>query len=98
MHVGEAGLDEPMWVYMNFLSRKQREQQFVEHQVGIREITGLLLTCPLPPHSTVSQVVLDAKCLAVRSGPRPLLEIEFDLGKRQKIEDFRPLLPLIFRY
>jgi hypothetical protein len=98
MHIGEAGLDEPMWVYLSFLSRKQREQQFVEHRVGIREITGLLLTCPVTPHSTVFQVVMDAKCLAVCSGPTPLLEIEFDLGKRQKIEDFRPLLPLIFRY
>jgi len=98
IHVGEAGLDEPMWVYLGFLSRTQREQQFVEHRVGIREITGLVLTCPLPPHSRASQIAIDAKTLAVRSGPRPLLEIEFDLGRCQKVKDFRPILPLIFKY
>ena len=40
MHLGEAGVEEPMWVYLDFMQRCNREQQFVEHPIGIREITN----------------------------------------------------------
>jgi hypothetical protein len=41
MHIGDAGVEEPMWVYLSFMRRAQREQWFVEHPIGVREITGL---------------------------------------------------------
>jgi hypothetical protein len=41
MNIGEAGVEEPMWVYLNFMQRVQREQWFIEHPIGIRQITGL---------------------------------------------------------
>jgi len=44
MNIGQAGVEEPMWVYLNFMQRVQRERWFVEHPIGIREITGLTLT------------------------------------------------------
>jgi hypothetical protein len=46
MHVGEAGVEEPMWVYLGFMRRVDREQWFVEHPIGLREITNLTLTTP----------------------------------------------------
>ena len=42
-HIGEAGIEEPMWVYLGFMQRTHRQQWFVEHPIGIREITGLVL-------------------------------------------------------
>jgi hypothetical protein len=48
MHIGEAGIEEPMWVYMSFMKRTQREQWFNEHPIGIQEITGLTLTTSIP--------------------------------------------------
>lgn len=40
MRLGEAGVEEPMWVYLDFMRRVDREKHFVEHPIGIREITG----------------------------------------------------------
>jgi hypothetical protein len=50
MHIGEARIEEPMWVYMSFMKRTQREHWFNEHPIAIREITSLTLhfyTAPL---------------------------------------------------
>ena len=97
MHIGEAGIEEPMWVYMRFMKRAQREQWFTDHPVGIREITGLTLTTSVPLRSAVSQKIIESGILASRTGATSLLEIEFDGKRRQKQVDFRPHLPLIFR-
>ena len=97
LHIGEAGIEEPMWVYMSFMNRAQREQWFTEHPIGIREITGLTLTTAIPVRSSVSQRVVESGILASRTGPTSLLEIEFDGNRRQEQVDFRPDLPIVFR-
>jgi hypothetical protein len=97
MHIGEAGIEEPMWVYLSFMRRFHREQWFIEHPIGIREITGLTLTTPAPLRSEVSQKVVENRILATRTGAKSLLEIEFDSNRRKEHVDFRPHLPLIFQ-
>lgn len=97
MRIGEAGIEEPMWVYMSFMKRAQREQWFTEHPVGIHEITGITLTTPVPLRSIVSQRVLQSGILATRTGAISLLEIEFDGNRQKKQVDFRPHLPVIFQ-
>jgi hypothetical protein len=97
MHIGEARIEEPMWVYMSFMKRVQREQWFIEHPIGIREITGLTLTISTPLSSTVSQKIVESGILAIRTGAMSLLEIEFDGNRRQRQFDFRPYLPFVFR-
>ena len=97
MHIGEAGVEEPMWVYLSFMRQVHREQQFVERPIGIREITSLTLTTPVPLRSTVSQIVVEGGIVSTQKGPKPLLEIEFDGNRRKEIADFRPHLPLIFQ-
>jgi len=96
MHIGEAGIEEPMWVYLGFMRRLHREQWFVEHPIGIREITDLTLTSPAPLHSAVSQRVIESGMLSARTGATPLLEIEFDGGRIDEHRDFRPHLPFVF--
>jgi hypothetical protein len=86
-----------MWFFLHFLRRADREQHFIEHPVGIREITSLELISPVALSSTASQKVLDNKVLSCREGPEYLLEIEFDANRRNQIVDFRPKLPLTFR-
>jgi hypothetical protein len=98
MYVAEAGLDEPMCIYLDFVTRAQREKNFATHPVGVREITGLVLTSPVPPRSSASQLVRDARILSVQAGPKFVLEVEFDGCKRGRVEDFQPHLPLIFKY
>jgi len=96
MHIGEAGIEEPMWVYLSFMRRAHREQWFTEHPAGIRGITGLTLTATAPLQSPVSQNVIQSGILQTRLGETPLLEIEFDSGRRQEHVDFRPYLPFVF--
>ena len=98
MHIGEAGIDEPMWVYLDVLRRSQREGHFVRHPAGLREISSLVLTCPVSLRSQAARVVIDARVLSTKPGTEHLLEIEFDDSRRQRVEDFRPRLPLIFKF
>lgn len=95
MHIGDVGIEEPMWVYLSFMRRAQREQWFIEHPIGIREITGLTLTTPVL-RSNVSQKIAESGILATRTGATSLLEIEFDGNRRKEQMDFRPHLPFVF--
>jgi hypothetical protein len=98
MHIGEAGVTEPMWVYLGFMRRTYREEQFVEHPIGIRAITGLTLTTAAPLMSAASQAMVRNEVISAQVGKGFLLEIEFDNGYRKQVMDFRPHLPLIFQY
>jgi|SRR5215813_2706437 len=97
MQIGEAGIEEPMWIYLSFMRRAQRERWFREHLSGVREITRLTLTTPMPLRSNASQTIVENGVLATRTGATSLLEIELD-GHRRKVQaDFRPELPVIFQ-
>jgi hypothetical protein len=76
MHIGDAGIEEPLWVYLSFMRRSQRER-FIEHPIGIREITGLTLTSPVPLRSPVAQRIVESGVFSARMGATSLLEIEF---------------------
>lgn len=97
MHIGNAGIEEPMWIYMSFMKRAQREHWFIEHPIGIREITGLTLTTSVPLRSSASRRVVESGILSTRAGDTPFLEIEFDGKARNELMDFRPHLPVVFR-
>jgi hypothetical protein len=97
MQIGEAGIEEPMWVHLSFMRRAQRERWFTEHPIGVREITRLTLTTPMPLRSNVSQKIIESGVLATRTGATSLLEIEFDGHRRKEHVDFRPHLPLVFQ-
>ena len=96
MDIGEAGIEEPMWVYLSFMRRAQREEWFVEHSIGVREISGLTLTSSAPLRSPAAQKVVASGVLSVQTGTTSLLEIEFDNRRRNERVDLRPLLPFIF--
>jgi hypothetical protein len=96
MHIAEAGIEEPMWVYLNFMRRAQREQWFVEHPRGIGEITGLTLTTRSPLQSNAAHAAIQDEILVSKTGKAHLLEIEFDGQRRNEHMDFRPHLPFVF--
>lgn len=97
MHIAETRVEEPMWFHLSFMRRTDREQRFLEHPIGVREITGLALMTPVPLRSSASQKMVESKILSSRKGAKPLLEIEFDRNRRNQLVDFRPHLPLVFR-
>jgi hypothetical protein len=97
MHISEAGIEEPMWIHLSFMRRAQREGWFTEHPIGVREITRLTLTTPMPLRSNASQKMVKSGILSTQKGPESLLEIEFDGKWRKERADFRPHLPLVFQ-
>jgi hypothetical protein len=97
LQIAEAGLEEPMWVYLSFMSRDKRKQHFAEHPNGAREITGLTLTTVEPLASSAAHCVVLSGILTARIGSETLLEIEFDHGKRSATFDLRPKLPILIR-
>ena len=97
MHVGEAGVEEPMWFYMDFQRRASCEARFTGHPGGMREITALALTSPTPLRSAAAQVMVQQGVLSIREGTEHLLEVEFDGRRKQQVLDCRPHLPLVFR-
>ena len=98
MHIAETDIEEPMWVFMGFMRRINREQWFVEHPIGIREITGVTLTTPVALGSAASRAAVEDGVLRVHEGTKHFVEIEFDGNRCGQTEDFRPHLPLIFRF
>lgn len=97
MQIGEAGIEEPIWVHLSFMRRAQREGRFTKHPIGVREITRLTLTTPTPLRSNAAQKIVESGVLATRTGATSLLEIEFDGHQRKEHVDFRPHLPFIFQ-
>jgi hypothetical protein len=79
------------------MRRVDRVRRFVEHPSGIREITSLALTTPVPLRSDVSQRMVESGILSTQKGSKSLLEIGFDGNRRKEIVDFRPHLPIVFQ-
>jgi hypothetical protein len=70
---------------LGFVRRFDRERRFVEHPIGIREITSLTLTTPVPLRSTASQSMVESRIPSSQAGPITLLEIEFDGNGRKEM-------------
>jgi hypothetical protein len=95
MHIAsEAALAEPMWVYMSFLEKPSRE---IAHAAGLREITSVRLTSPAAGLH-VTQAMASAGVIGLISGTEHRMELEFDGGTQGAGADFRPHLPLVFRW
>jgi hypothetical protein len=86
-----------MWIHLSFMRRAQREGWFTEHPIGVREITRLTLTTPMPLRSNASHKIIESGVLATRTGATSLLEIEFDGHRRKERVDFMPHPPVIFQ-
>jgi hypothetical protein len=65
----------------------------------LREVTAVRLAGPgLAAPSAVARAVLAAWAVALAEAPEHLAEVTFDGGVRGRDADFRPLLPLVFRW
>jgi hypothetical protein len=77
---------------------EERRQPLV-HPKGVVEITGLRMTLPRgKPISGVVRALQRAGVVSFETGNEHLAEIEFDHGSKGQSADFRPLLPLRFRW
>ncbi|MRX07849.1 glyoxalase-like domain protein [Pseudoduganella sp. FT25W] len=94
----DAPLTEPMWFHTSAgkapAAFEGDRRQPLHHAAGLGSITAL--RCTLPSVAALSSAA-HASGIAFAEGPH-LLEISFDHETRGLQHDFRPALPLIFKY
>jgi hypothetical protein len=104
IHVGkDLSLTEPFWFYLSFGGRPDARgrpaRQPLEHAVGFGEVTGVRLVGPgLGRPSDVGRAVARLAKVGLENAAEPLAEVTFDGAGKGRAEDFRPLLPLLFRW
>ena len=77
----------------------EERRQPIVHPKGVVEITGLRITLPRgEPISSVVRALHQAGVVSFETGNDHLAEIEFDHARQGQSADFRPLLPLRFRW
>ncbi|MDG9670665.1 VOC family protein [Hahella sp. CR1] len=103
VEVAESPLSEPMWFYLEFAGRPDQaapeRAQPLTHATGFREITRVCVTSPnRETPSDAAILATTAGGFEMSTGDESLLEIGFDHEKEGKHHDFRPHLPLVFRW
>jgi hypothetical protein len=104
IHVGrDVPLSEPFWFHMGFGRRpddpRWPTRQPLEHAAGFRDVTAVRLAGPgLGSPSEVGRAVAGLEAVALADDPEHLVEVTFDGGGQRRVEDFRPVLPIRFRW
>ncbi len=103
VEIGHAPVSEPMWFFLAFGSSPARasadRQQPMAHRIGFSEITSICITVP-----GLLATSLPARCAAlldgvdIIGGNDHLLTLSFDSETSGESVDFRPALPLVFRW
>ena len=104
IHVGrDVPLSEPFWFHLGFGRRPddpgRPTRQPLDHAAGLREVTGVRLAGPgLDRPSAVGRAVAGLGVATLGDAPEHLAEVTFDGGGQGRVADFRPVLPLVFRW
>jgi hypothetical protein len=98
----ETPLYEPMWFYIPFASRQDsssKNTQPINHKINLKEVTAAKVTINNTSDiSKTADIVNELSNLYVVQAEEDLLELEFDNGIEGSVHDFRPSIPLIFRW
>lgn len=100
---GAEAAAEPLVFFAPFFARPDsyavERRQPLEHPAGFKEITSLRVTLPnLPSPSEALAHLEQAGVVGVAAGESHLAEVTFDEGTQGRAHDFRPRLPLLFRW
>lgn len=98
----DAAVGEPMWCYMEGgrppTEAPPERQQPLEHPIGFIEVTAVHIVSPLLSDSPVTIAMSRAGVISSKVGREHRLELLFDGGRQANRMDFRPDLPLVFRW
>jgi hypothetical protein len=98
-----AETTEPLLFYMSFGRRSDEypaeRRQPLEHAAGFKQISGVRIALPSGQSSSKALQATERIGLVTLSpGPSQLAEVTFDAHKQGTLKDFRPELPLLFRW
>lgn len=98
MHIFNTPLVEPMFYFVDYISDSSKETHMTyRHEIGFESITGVKISMP-QSNSSIKHDLGEANIVEFMQSDEHLLELEFDHGDQSKSHDFRPDLPLIFRW
>lgn len=100
MDIFGNSLAEPMYYHMEFLSEAGKTGQIkFKHCDHINFISAIKLHTPRAAlNSKFKQNIHDYKIIEYFPNETHVLELEFDHATQQKSHDFRPEIPLIFKW
>jgi hypothetical protein len=104
IHIAQdVPLSEPFWCFLEFGRRPdalaERAMRLESHAIGFQEVTHLRISGPLGDNPSAAAVAV-SRTGAVALGPEPehLMEMTFDGASEGRCMDFRPAIPLVFRW
>ncbi len=91
-----------MWCHMEAgrapAETPAERRQPLDHPAGLRDITAVRIVCPSLEQTSLTFAMTHAGVISSNTGPEHLLEVQFDGGQQAQRVDFRPDLPLVFRW
>jgi hypothetical protein len=91
-------LTEPMLFYLP-VGLRSAKRPALAHRAGLHEVTRVEVVSPHADRlSSETAAVTGAGLAQLRAGPEYLVELSFDGELQGQRADFRPLLPLVFRW
>jgi Glyoxalase-like domain len=98
-----APLSEPMWFFLSFASRPdiapKEKQPPLLHRIGLMEVTSVWISLPKSKQLSAPAIcAVQSRSMSVVEGPTHFLEIGFNHEVKGCSHDFRPILPLGFRW
>jgi hypothetical protein len=99
----DAPLSEPMWFYLNFAARPDKaapqKRQPLDHAAGFKALSAVCVVAPtIATLSTAAQMACQGGTVSMVAGSEHRLELSFDGAAQGRRQDFRPALPLVFRW
>lgn len=96
-------LSEPMYLYLSFAKRQDKSivgrREPMEHKLSLKEVTSIKIYINQEEVlSSAASVLNEFQNIEIIKDKEHLLELEFDKGLSKQSRDFRPNLPLIFKW
>jgi len=96
-------LSEPMYFYLFFACRQDNvsieSREPMEHKVPLKEVTSVKIHVNQDVALSESACIINQlQNLSIENNRENLIELEFDNGALNQSRDFRPDLPLLFRW
>ncbi|MDF2594930.1 MAG: hypothetical protein K0R69_1271 [Clostridia bacterium] len=99
----DTQLCEPMYFYLFFAQKQEiyleEKKEPSKHKIPLKEVTAVkMYTNQQSDLSQSAKIINKLPNLSIEPSSQNLIELEFDHGIHKQLKDFRPDLPLLFRW
>lgn len=96
-------LSEPLYLYLSFAHRQDdapiEKREPMEHKVPLNEVTSVKIHIKQETSlSEAAYIINQTQNISIVAGEEHLIELEFENGLLNQSKDFRPNLPLVFKW